>query len=99
MRQHDTMTADLTDIARPRDTTHTRHAGHAWWDGATGEYILTIGRGSRTSGWQGGPTGAVAMLDSIERHGMRADGWQWNDATGRLTCDLWERDWTLAGAR
>jgi hypothetical protein len=87
--------ADLRDLSRPRDDTHTRPAGIAAWYGDRGEYVLHM----RPGGSVHGDGGAPDMLASIERHGMRADDWQHETDTGRIMCTLWERDWTLAVAR
>lgn len=66
--------------------------GRVVWDGATGEWTITHGTRSATTG---GPAGGIAGLESsLRRHGFTTDGWQ--ASAGRVTADVYTLDWSVA---
>lgn len=88
--------ADLRAVARPMRRPAVL-VGYAYWSAASGDYLLSVGDGSRTIG----RGAAVDLLRALERHGYRAGDW-WETQTSHgyaLGCELFALDWSQAGVR
>lgn len=80
---------DLRFLATPPGV-HDKRVGYAWWDGATGDYTMLLGRGNRTVG----TGGATDLVDAIDRHGLRSSDWATDGPL--IRCTLHALDWSLA---